>query len=99
MNAMDGTNDEGGDAWTEGDALSADDLDEVIARDRHEANRWPDGGEAAHPVRRPPAPDVLFPPGSPPDAGSAQPGATRPDSNVDDNASVGAVDREVAARG
>ena len=85
---MDGTNDGDGDAWTEGDALSADGPDEVIARDRAEANRWPDGGEAAHPVRRPPAPDVLFPPGSPPDTGSAHPGATRPDSNVDDTASV-----------
>ena len=88
MNAMDGTNDGDGDAWTEGDALSADGPDEVIARDRAEANRWPDGGEAAHPVRRPPAPEVLFPPGPPPDAGSAPPGATRPDSNVDDSASV-----------
>ena len=96
MNAMDGTegdmwteSDEAKrDAWSEGDALSADGPDEVIARERAEANRWPDGGEAAHPVRRPPAPDVLFPPGLPPDPGSAHPGASRPDSNVDDTASV-----------
>ena len=62
----------------EGDALSAAGPDEVFASNPTTgANRWPDGGEAAHPVRRPPAPDLLFPPGSPPDSGSADPGGYR----------------------
>ena len=80
MNAMDGTNDGDGDAWTEGDALSAEGPDEVVARDAAAANRWPDGGEAAHPVRRPPEPAALF------REGDAHPGAPRPESNIDDDA-------------
>ena len=77
FSAMDGNNDE---EDNESDALSADGPDEVVARDAAAANRWPDGGEAAHPVRRPPEPAVLFPPGG------AQPGAPRPESNIDDDA-------------
>ena len=62
------------------DALSAEGPDEVVARDAAAANRWPDGGEAAHPVRRPPEPAALF------REGDAHPGAPRPESNIDDDA-------------
>ena len=84
MGIGNGEGDEGGDNKDNesDDALSACGPDEVIARNPPTpANRWPDGGEAAHPVRRPPEPGVLFPPGSSP------PGASRPDENDDDAAS------------
>ena len=68
FNAMDANGDGDGDAWSEGDALSAEGPDEVVARDAAAANRWPDGGEAAHPVRRPPEHAALFRESVSPDA-------------------------------